>query len=78
MKYVAKNLTNQTFREETQFERCNIVHCEFLTSCHFDRCNVIDCVGTDECSSIKSNICDVYRHNPEVEVVSTDIINDSR
>jgi hypothetical protein len=75
MKHVAKNIKNLTFTEETFFERCNIIDCTFSAACHFDRCNVIGCTGTDICTSIKSNIYESDPSTPEVEVLSTKIID---
>ncbi len=76
MKHVAKNIKNMTFAEETFFERCNITDCIFSVECHFDRCNVIGCTGTELCTSIKSNIYDIDPSIPEVEVLSTEVIDD--
>lgn len=76
MKKVAKNIKNQTFAEETFFERCNIIDCTFSVACHFDRCNVIGCTGTNLCTSIKSNIYEFDPSIPEVEVLSTEVIDD--
>lgn len=82
--FVARNISNMTFDNETRFERCNVRNCTFNTTCHFDRCNIIECVNTNNCDCVKSNIIDhesfdlPHHVNPkDIEVESTEIVNDS-
>lgn len=80
--FVARNIYDTVFDEETRFERCNIRHCTFNTTCHFDRCNIIECTNTENCDCVKSNIIEhedfglPEEANPEdVIVESTEFIS---
>lgn len=82
--FVARNISNMTFDNETRFERCNVKNCTFNTICHFDRCNIIECVNTNNCDCVKSNIIDhenfdLPRHarSSDIMVESTEIVDDS-
>ena len=82
--FVARNLSDMTFDNETRFERCNVRHCTFNVTCHFDRCNIIECTNTENCDCVKSNIIEhedidePFHVNPEdVEVESTEIVDDA-
>lgn len=82
--FIALNINDEVYDEETKFERCNIRRCTFNALCHFDRCNIIECVNTENCDCVKSNIIEhevrgpVFygESNPVIEVESTEIIYD--
>jgi hypothetical protein len=83
-KFIALNISNKVFNEETYFERCNISYSTFNVVCHFDRCNIINCAHTENCDCIKSNIIFNDDHliindsdnnlNNNIEIESTDIV----
>ena len=74
---VAKNILNQVFDTETSFDRCNVIHCTFNAACQFDRCNVIECTGTDICTFVRSNVYDEDPSGPDIQVESTEIVDDA-
>lgn len=76
-KHVAKNILNQVFDTETSFDRCNVIHCTFNAACQFDRCNVIECTGTDICTFVRSNVYDEDPSGPDIQVESTEIVDDA-
>lgn len=66
VEFIARNISDTIFDEETRFERCNIRHCTFNVKCNFDRCNIIECTNTENCECVKSNIIE-HEDLPEFE-----------
>lgn len=54
--YIAKNISDVTFDNESYFERCNVINCTFNARCHFDKCNIIRCHNLNNCEWTASNI----------------------
>ena len=65
------------FQQFESFDRCNVIHCAFNAACQFDRCNVIECTGTDIYTFVRSNVYDEDSSGPDIQVESTEIVDDA-